>query len=180
MLITILQVLIVVTITIILYFKNSFQYWKRKGIISTEPEIPYGDMKENILLRLSIRENLSLVYKKYKNCGKPYVGGFFMSKPVLFALTPDFIKKIMVEDFKHFMSRTFYYNEKTDPLSAHLFFLGGEKWRFMRHKLTPAFTSGKLKSMFSTLVSCGVHITSVLDDYVESKKPIDIKDMMAR
>lgn len=72
-------------------------------------------------------------------------------------------------------------DEINDPLSAHLFNISGQKWRDLRVKLSPAFTSGKLKAMFSIIRDCG----SVLENYLVSnvKNGVDVfefRDLMAR
>lgn len=64
---------------------------------------------------------------------------------------------------------------------AHLFNIPGQKWRDLRVKLSPTFTSGKLKSMFSIIKSCG----QTLEDYLVKnvKNGVDVfefRDLMAR
>lgn len=71
-------------------------------------------------------------------------------------------------------------NEEKDPLSGHLFNLPGQKWKNLRGKLTPSFTSGKLKSMFSTLVECGRSLQSYLEKAAENGESVDMKDLAAR
>lgn len=71
-----------------------------------------------------------------------------------------------------------YVNEKGDPLSAHLFAIGGDKWRNLRRKLTPTFTSGKMKGMFHTIAECGSLLEKVFRKEIQKKEPIDIKDIL--
>lgn len=68
-------------------------------------------------------------------------------------------------------------NEIEDPLSGHLFSLPGHKWRNLRAKLSPTFTSGKLKSMFSTLVECGGSLQSYLNEAAEAGRLVDIREL---
>lgn len=47
----------------------------------------------------------------------------------------------------------------------------------MRAKLSPAFTSGKLKAMFSTLVDCGSSIQNHLEKLRENGDLLDVRDV---
>ncbi|KAK5637804.1 hypothetical protein RI129_000013, partial [Pyrocoelia pectoralis] len=89
-------------------------------------------------------------------------------------------KNIMQNDFGYFINRGSYINEKGDPLSAHLFNLGGEPWRNMRTKLTPTFTSGKMKMMFNTVLQCTIPMQEMMTRECLDKKPIMIKEVTAR
>jgi cytochrome P450 family 6 len=104
-------------------------------------------------------------------------GIFFVTSPVYFPISLDYIKNIMAKDFEYFVDRGFYYNEKDDPLSAHLFAIGGTKWRNLRTKLTPTFTSGKMKMMFQTLVDCEVNLQKKMLQECEKKEPVDVKEI---
>ncbi|XP_063930112.1 probable cytochrome P450 6a23 [Zophobas morio] len=86
----------------------------------------------------------------------------------------------MSKDFQHFVDRGFYYNEKDDPLSAHLFSIGGQKWRNLRTKLTPTFTSGKMKMMFPTVVECEGGLQKRIEEESLKNEPINIKELLAR
>lgn len=62
-------------------------------------------------------------------------------------------------------------------MSGHLFSLGGEKWANLRAKLTPAFTSGKLKAMFSSLVNCDEAVQNYLEKAVNDGRMVEIRDL---
>ena len=71
--------------------------------------------------------------------------------PVYLPIDPDIIKHIMQKDFQHFINHGVSLDEKIDPLNGHLFNLEDEKWKNMRIKLTPTFTSGKMKMILLDL-----------------------------
>lgn len=58
----------------------------------------------------------------------------------------NLVRNVLIRDFHHFADRGIYYDEKNDPLSAHLFALDKEKWKNLRQKISPAFTPGTLAS----------------------------------
>lgn len=63
--------------------------------------------------------------------------------------------------------------------AANLFALGGVKWRNLRTRLTPAFSSGKLRGMFQTLTDCGVRLERTLKEH-NTKECIDIKHILGK
>jgi len=71
-------------------------------------------------------------------------------------------------------------DEELEPLSGHLFLLPGKRWRNLRVKLSPTFTSGKMKMMFQTLVDCGQELGSILEKSASNEEIIEIKDILAR
>lgn len=72
--------------------------------------------------------------------------------PRLILLDLDLIKQIFTKDMAYFTSRGVYCNERDEPIFANIFNTGGKKLREMRRKLTPAFTTGRLKEMFDVMV----------------------------
>ena len=103
-----------------------------------------------------------------------------MTRPVYFVIEPDYVRNVMSKDFQHFVNRGSYYNEEDDPLSAHLFAIGGQKWRNLRMKLTPTFTSAKMKMMFPTVVECEGGLQKRIEEESLKNEPINIKELLAR
>jgi cytochrome P450 family 6 len=69
-------------------------------------------------------------------------------KPFYVPVDPELIKHVPQIDFQHFVNHGTFIDEVNDPFSGHLFSLEDAKWRNMRIKLTPTFTSGKMKMVF--------------------------------
>lgn len=58
---------------------------------------------------------------------------------------PEIIKDILVKDFNKFHDNALEVDEEISSIFAkNPFILNGEKWKNIRSKLTPCFTSGKV------------------------------------
>jgi cytochrome P450 family 6 len=112
--------------------------------------------------------------------GHRYGGVYMICRPRLFLREPDLIKDVLVKDFSTFHDRGVYMNEETNPLSGHLFSLPGKRWRNLRIKLTPTFTSGKLKIMFPRLVECGDELKLCVESIAGRGEVTEVKDILAR
>lgn len=65
-------------------------------------------------------------------------------------------------------------------MGEHLFALETERWRPMRAKLSPIFTSGKLKEMFPLIIECSKNMEPYLDKIAERGKYIECRDLAAK
>lgn len=88
----------------------------------------------------------------------------------------EYIEKVLIKDFAYFTDHGFAINEDKNPLDAQLFNMVGKRWRAFRYKLSPIFTSGKLKSMYEPMSDCGVDLDQELRK--ANKKGLDFKQLM--
>ncbi|CAH2007828.1 unnamed protein product [Acanthoscelides obtectus] len=174
-----IMVLFIIALSLIyVYFKKSYNYWSGMGVPQLSPSFPFGDMASVIFRKQNMGDKIKEIYEKMK--GHRYVGLYFFSRSAFLPLDPVLIKDILSKDFQHFHDRGIYYDEKNDPLSAHLFSIAGPKWKRLRAKLTPAFSPGKLKYMFGTIVECGHQMISKLNEIAEEDGEVEIKEILAR
>jgi cytochrome P450 family 6 len=172
-------VILTLSIVFITYCKWSHQYWKRRNLQFLEPTVPFGNFGDSIRGKENLGVTFKRLYGQMKAKGWKHGGIYVLTSPNYIPVNLDYVKNIMAKDFQYFVDRTNYLNEKEDPLNAHLVNLGGTKWRNMRTKLTPTFTSGKMKMMFQTLADCQVNLLKKVDEECAMKKPLDIKELLA-
>lgn len=168
--------LILIVITIRAYFKSKFQYWRQNGVPYLEPSIPFGTINNPLFETKSLPEILQKQYMESKSKGYKYFGIYAFTSPQLVILDPKLIKCVLSKGFNHFMERGLFSDEE-EPLTMHLFSLGTSKWRKLRPKLTPTFTSGKMKMMFNTIKTCGYQLENYMAD-ICAKGPVDIKQVL--
>ncbi|XP_068907405.1 probable cytochrome P450 6a14 [Tenebrio molitor] len=168
-------------IGLIVYYKWKFTYWVKVGLPTLRPSFPFGDTSDMLLGRVAIGDQFQSFYRKFKMNGFKHGGIYLGLQQFYIPVDPEIIKHIMQIDFSHFMNHNInVVDEENDPLNGHLFNLEDEKWRHMRIKLTPTFTSGKMKMMFQTLADCTVGLKDVMDESAETRSAVDIKDILAR
>lgn len=170
--------LAVIFLALILFVKHKHSYWKRLGIPYVQPHPVFGNVKEMITTEHS-SITMQRCYNQMK--GKGIIGGIYMFyNPMAIVLKPDLIKHILIKDFNNFNHRGVYHNQKDDPISGHLFALEGEQWKNLRTKLSPTFTSGKLKMMFETILKVTQEFTEYVSEYAVIGANIEMKDILAR
>jgi len=161
-----------------IYFKHKFNYWEKKGVLFLKPSFPTGNCRDFVLLRKSFGETYTELYNTL--AGNKFGGVYLLHRPQLIIREPDLIKAVLVKDFDHFHDRGFTFDEKIDPLSGNLFLLNGSKWRELRTKLSPTFTSGKMKLMFQTVINCGMEIKEHLKTPADQGEMVEFRDVLAK
>ncbi|XP_065338787.1 probable cytochrome P450 6a13 [Cloeon dipterum] len=166
----------------VLYLSYKFvtkhsDYWHKQGVKFIKPVPIFGSVASNFLLKEHLSETSQRWYKE--NAGQPFIGYFRGRSPTLMIFDPELIKQIFIKDFSHFSDRGFQFNEETDPLRAlNLFNLGGQRWREMRSKLVPTFTSGKMKGMFPLMVECSKQFDEHLQLMADRHDVFEAKDLL--
>ncbi|XP_055325951.1 probable cytochrome P450 6d5 [Sitodiplosis mosellana] len=171
-----ISIVLVGVITLLcLYFKRTYSYWDRKRFKSV-PGVNYlfGNFTGTFLGKEHIIESLDAIYKCIN---EPFVGFYTILRPLLLIRDPELIRSILMTDFWNFTDRGVHCNEDYDPLSANVQALPGPKWKIIRGKLTPAFTPGKLKAMFSTLLDCGLTLQNYLDKFADTGEMLDVCEL---
>lgn len=159
-------------IFLVLLYKHvtrNFDYWSKRNVPFIKPVPFLGNFYEVCTLKKVMGEFIANLYHQANG---PFFGIFLFDRPCLIVKSPELIKSILVKDFDYFKDRTILINAKADPLAAHfLFSIKNPEWKFIRTKLTPVFTSGKLKGkLLPSLVLRSIFISSarISLSYLES------------
>lgn len=170
--------IVAIVSAITFFFKWKFTYWEKRGIPFREATVPYGNLAEAGKTK-HLSTILQELYHEMKDKAT-FCGMYFFTTPNVLLLDLDLVKNVLVKDFQYFHDRGVYFNEKDDPLSAHLFSIEGTKWRNLRAKLTPTFTSGKMKMMCPTITAVGEKFRDFMSTTVAENPEIEMRDILAR
>lgn len=163
---------------IYLFLRSKFSHWKRVGLPYVEPVIPFGNSK-GLGTKYHVSEFLMSMYNQLKIKG-PICGVYMYMRAIALVTDLNLVKTILIKDFNNFPNRGNYFNEKDDPLTAHLFNIEDEQWKSLRSKLTPTFTSGKLKIMFSTVINISDKLVIAINKDIVATGQTEIKDILSR
>ncbi|KAL5280355.1 CYP3A4.2 family protein [Megaselia abdita] len=171
------QLLIAAVSVLAYYLWRTFKHWEHEGIPFEEPSIPFGILKPLIKGESSFGMTIFDIYNKSK---EPFLGLYLMLRPAILVRDATLCKDILTKDFGSFHDRGVYVDEKNDPFSGNLFSAEGQSWKSLRTKLTPSFTSGKLKAMYPTMIETADKLKkSLLERLPKGEtKVIEIKDLM--
>uniref|UniRef100_A0A8D8L6Y2 Cytochrome P450 6a8 n=3 Tax=Culex pipiens TaxID=7175 RepID=A0A8D8L6Y2_CULPI len=161
------------------YMDKKYSYWKDRDVPYLKPEFFYGNSR-TMTRTEQTGQMFARFYEELKGEDHPFGGAYVFTRPVAIVTDLELAKCVFAKDFQYFHDRGTYYNEKYDPLSAHMFNLSGPKWKNLRHKLSPTFTSGKMKMMFSTIIAAGKQFRDFLDEKVSHESEFELKDLLAR
>lgn len=171
-----ISIILLVT-AVYLFLRYVYSYWSRKGFPYLEPSIPAGNLMRLAKCEMCFGETL---FDLYKQSTEPFVGIYMLFKPALLVRDAALVHKILTVDFGSFHDRGVYCNPKNDPLSEGLFSMSGLRWKTMRAKLSPTFTTGKLKAMLPTIMGEGDRLTQYMEKFADNKEVVEVKDLMAR
>ncbi|XP_055375905.1 uncharacterized protein LOC129608436 [Condylostylus longicornis] len=165
-------ILVAILTILILFIYRQITFFKRHKIPHRQPYTLMGNLTKNYM------SDVTKLYNEFKN--EPIFGMYLMFNPTVYLKDLDLIKNVLIKDFHTFPERGLYHNKKNDPLSAHLFAMDKEGWKDQRSKLSPTFTSGKMKYMFSTVLKITECLADVLSEASNTSNEIEMKEYLAR
>lgn len=153
------------------YVTRKFDYWKNRGVYYEKPLVFLGNTKDLFFFKKTIGEWMKDLYNSAQ---EPYIGIFIMDEPGLVLKSPEIIKRVIVKDFNYFMDRTIANPSHDEVISNMMFLQKGVEWKTIRSKMTPIYTSGKLKGMFPLVQSVGDDLVRYLDKHLGEQEAKEI------
>lgn len=160
---------------IYLWFKRKYSYWERLGFPQVPGTIPVGSMGLSFITE---HKNYFFhrEYEKFKNNTKAF-GIYFFNIKTIVPTDLKLIKEILIKSFDTFHDRGFNFNNLQDPLLGNIFNTRGQKWKDLRAKMTPTFTSGRMKAMFPIISMNNNRLIDYLQPSADKNEQIEFKQV---
>ncbi|CAG9858346.1 unnamed protein product [Phyllotreta striolata] len=161
------------------YVRHKYSYWTSRGVLQLKPTFPTGNYGNGLPRGITIGRVSYHLYQEFKKAGHKFGGVYMGLDPYLVIMDPDIAQQILTTDFTHFANRAIYQSPK-NPITSNIITQEFKEWRNARTKLTPIFTSAKMKFFFNNMNKCkdvfGQNLQRVVND---PNKDIDIYETMA-
>lgn len=141
-LITLGIVVILVTL-FVLVAKWRHNYWTRKGVPQSKPNLIFGNIMSSVIGQESIYDMFYNFYFYGKNAGHRFFGMYSFWSPDLVIIDRELMKTILTKDFPYVSSHGAFCH-KSNPILVNMFTMDGQGWKDRRMKMSPMFTTGKL------------------------------------
>ncbi|XP_011164532.2 cytochrome P450 6k1 [Solenopsis invicta] len=161
------------------YASYKVSYWKRRGVESLTPSLIFGNFKDAVLFRSAPGWHIGDLHKMARP-DAPFVGFYIFHKPCLLLRDPDVIKYFMISDFENFSDRHFAGSNQKDSIGMkNLFGLKNPAWKYLRTKITPTLTRGKLKQMLPLMMEAADPMMKYIEDQMrnDNVKVLDAQDL---
>ncbi|XP_060854428.1 probable cytochrome P450 6a14 [Rhopalosiphum padi] len=167
-----------VFLSIAYYFSTcTHDKWRKLNVPYTPPLPLFGNSMKMILTLEHPIDFFGGIYDRFS--GEKFCGFYQMTTPFLMIRDPELINSIMVKDFSYFTD----HGVETDPsiniLANSLFLLNGDRWRTMRQKLSPGFTSGKLKDTHEQIKGCIDQLMNAIEDKLKTCDHFELREIVA-
>ncbi|XP_014371344.2 cytochrome P450 6a2 [Papilio machaon] len=162
-----------------LWAVGAHSYWRRRGVRHDPPLPLFGNIARSFFMKKSMTELAVEAYWKYPE--ERLVGFYRGYRPELVIRDPEIAKRILTTDFMHFYRRGVNSHDKViEPMLRNLFFADGDVWRLLRQRMTPAFSSGKLRAMFPLIVERAERLQARALEAARDCRELDARELMAR
>lgn len=167
----VLLILFVVSVLIYKYFTRNFNYWKERNIPGPTPTAFVGNLGK----ALTLKSNIGSVFAElYNFADTPVIGFFTFDKPALLLRDPQLIKQILLKDFQSFKDKIMKPANHDQLFANVLFIQPTPEWRRTRQKMTPVFSSSKIKGLFNILQ----HVCQqMVDDLCTTPVELEAKEL---
>ncbi|XP_053697994.1 probable cytochrome P450 9f2 [Sabethes cyaneus] len=148
-----------------------------RGVAFEKPHFIYGNLNDVLSGKTSTLELVQQFYHKFKD--QRLFGFYNYLSPVFYIRDPNLARRIWTQEFKHFSNHGYFLDENKDViLGNQLHLLKGDKWKQMRHTVSPIFAAKNVALMTSLIRTNSLDLVDFLAASVEPE--LDFKGIFQK
>lgn len=137
-----------------------------------------GSLRDVLLSRQPMAHAMLELYAEAAKRDVPCIGARFLNKNCLIIRDLELVKRVLVQDFHHFSDRSAYADAHRDPFGGYnLFLVKNPLWHDLRSKITPVFTTSRMKLFFDEVNGMGDKFHRKLLQEVPCDKIVSLKNL---
>jgi len=184
MLLLTISVIVSACAAIYILLIRNFNHWTKRGVSGPKPQLIVGNYPHIFNQKKHMAHDIDVVYRAYKGTDD-FVGIFNCRTPQLLILKPELMRRVLVNDFKHFHDNEFSRNvdSNTDPIfGQNPFLLTGQKWKDSRAEIVPGIAPSRIKTVYPiTKQVCNKLTNFVMEESkLTGGHGLDTKDLCLR
>lgn len=138
-----------------IFLNKNRDYWKKRNVVQVN-----GTSWKFIFSGRSLSEIYKEIYDDHK---ESHIGLFLGANPALIIKDLEDIQTVLAGDFHNFHSRGIIKNPN-DVLADNVVFVDEfQKWKILRQKFSPVFTSLRLKTMYVVIQKCAKDLVELIE-----------------
>ena len=179
---------LIITLFLIFFWKlrKAGAYWTENGVAHLD--IGFFGLSSGVKDFILKRRHVLDVFKEHYHMfpEEKIYGIFILGKPSLVIKDPEIVRQIFVKDFNSFTDRdpekrlrktfgdkgrdfdTYWKNQLTS--------LNGNKWKDVRSRFSPVFTSGKMKMMLKFIQEIGQKLANEFESAASKNVDVELKE----
>ncbi|KAJ8951057.1 hypothetical protein NQ318_003753 [Aromia moschata] len=156
------------------YCVRNLDYWRKKGVFHLKPIPFFGNAYDLCTFKINMGEWFGSIYESVK---EPFVGVFIFDQPYLIVNSPQLIREILIKDFSSFSDRTVLSPDHDKLFSSMIFVQKGPEWKTVRSKMSPVFSTSKLRHMFDIINDAALDMNKYLR---KNQNQLDAKEICSK
>jgi cytochrome P450 family 9 len=162
-LVVVLSLILGITILLLHLASRNADDFKAKGIHYLGSSI-YRLVLLTLQGKMSFYHSTLDQYEEVKSANAKIAATKDFGTTAFWVQDPELLKHILIKDFDHFVDRRDLKSPKGDTLFGKMLVSHkGDQWKGLRSKLSPTFTTGKIKRMFQLMNASGKRFVSYLE-----------------
>lgn len=169
--------ILIISVSIALFWGYQRKtFWRRNNIPFVDSPMFLGNFYKTMFLKEHLSVTFDHLYNHEVAKNESFIGVNLFHKPIILLRDPELIKRILCKDFHCFYERHTSGNPHNDPVGANnLFQVRNPKWKILRHKISPVFTSSKMKKMFYMIEKVGNDLNERVKLLLQRDKTLELE-----